>query len=193
MHTCLILILFSIKEITARHYFMKYILIFFAITLISCNQPITKSGKRYPDIKSFFEKEALRLSSIKKHVEKTVSRNGNKETKNIGNLNWLNEFNLFIESDINKPAWKEFYQISQKHDLTIYNALDSSLRTRYIIIKKKSDGTIKYVEIFNKTANSLYQSSEHLAYLTDSICSIKKQQNVILLGNNQYQIISRIK
>ncbi len=173
---------------------MKYILIlFFSIILVSCDDPIPKSNKKYFDIKSFFEREAQRLSSIKKGVEKTVSRNGYKETRKFNSLNWMNEFNLFIESDINKPAWKDRYQISQKNNFTIYMALDSNLRTRYILIKRKTNGTIDYIEILNKTINSLYQSSEQLTYLVDSVYYIKKQQNVRLIGNNEYEIIGNLK
>ncbi len=193
MHTYLILILFSIKRIAIRHYFMKNISIaFFTIVLIACNKPIPKSGNKYLDIKSFFEKEARRLSSLEKSVTKTVSRNGNKETKNLNNLNWINEFNLFIESDINKPAWKDSYQISQKNNILIYKALDSNLRTQHMLIKRKSDRNIGYIEIVNKTSNSLYQSSEHLTYLADSVYSIKKQQNISLIGNNKYEIMGRL-
>jgi hypothetical protein len=173
---------------------MKYILvIFFSVILLSCNKPAPKSGNKYPDIKSFFEKEAQRLSSVKRPVVKTVSRNGNRETTNAAHLNWTNEFNLFIESDINKPAWKDSYRVSQTGDLTLYKALDSNLRTRSILLKKKPDGTIRYVEIFNKTVNSLYQSSEHLTYLTDSLYYIRKQQNVLLIGNNRYEITGRFR
>jgi hypothetical protein len=52
-------------------------------------------------------KKARRLTRQNPTVNKTVAHNGAAESKKLQIANWAKELNLFTESDINKPAWKE--------------------------------------------------------------------------------------
>ncbi len=140
------------------------------------------------DLKGFFEQEAIRLSKTSATVEKTVSRNGISESKKDISPDWNIELSLFTESDINKPAWKDSYRISKDSTGTSYIALDNKLRTRSIRIRKNRQGDLSELVIFNRIANNLYSSTEELKYIPDSLYRIIKTQDVILLGNNNYEI-----
>ncbi|HEY1009552.1 MAG TPA: hypothetical protein VGE58_05550 [Daejeonella sp.] len=154
----------------------------------SCQAPGTKQAKKYMDLTGFFEKESARLSQTGVRVEKTVSRNGLSENKDNVLPNWETELSLFTESDINKAAWRDSYKIVQDSTMTTYIALDSKLRTRSIEIRKNQQGNLQGITIVNHTANALYSSAEELIYIPDSIYRIAKKQDVILLGNNNYEI-----
>ncbi|WP_139377336.1 hypothetical protein [Daejeonella lutea] len=143
---------------------------------------------KYVDLKTFFSEEITRLTKQKTYVDKTVSRNGVSESRNNILPDWESELSLFIESDINKPAWSSSYTINNDNSITTYTAADSKLRTRSIKIKKNTAGEIKTVSIVNMTNNALYSSSEELSYSPDSLYQIIKRQDVLFLGNNNYKI-----
>lgn len=144
------------------------------------------TGKFF-DIKGYFQADSLRLSKLNPLVTKTVVHNTDTETKKLHIENWGNELRLFIESDINKPAWKASYTVQDDSDFLIYKAKDPSLRTRDIIIKKMG-GKIKWILIFNHSTNALYESEEKLSYYPDSLYEIRKLQKVKLMGLEKYTI-----
>ncbi|WP_026898657.1 hypothetical protein [Daejeonella oryzae] len=175
---------------------MRYFIVFLcAASLFSCsqNKQTTKKTGSYFEVKEFFEKEVKRLQKSNPVVTKIVSRNNVSQTKDIRDINWENELSLFIESDINKPAWNDSYKIRVDGLNTLYTATDTSLRTRELRIRKDKDGFIKQVEIQNKTINRLYQSTEKLIYFPDSLYQIHKTQNVLIIGNNRYFIQGNLK
>ncbi len=163
------------------------------LMLASCAEPIEKPASPFEDIKGFFEAEVSRLAEIKKTVNKTVKRNEVSETKNNVPVIWKDELALFIESDINKPAWRNSYKTVRDSSNIYYSATEKGLRTRSISIKKNPAGHIIHVSIINETKNYLYQSSESLIYIPDSIYLINKNQDVLFLGNNKYSITGLLK
>ena len=167
---------------------MKYAL-FITLIISGCAGSSTSVKQNsYLDLTKFFSSEITKLEKLEPNVRKTVSRNGLRETKSLNNINWKSELSLFIESDINKSAWKNSYKITNSKNEVIYTALDSSLRTKRIFITRSPEGMVKKVLIVNKISNMLYESSEELLYITDSIYTINKQQHVVLVGDNDYKI-----
>lgn len=169
------------------------VFIFILFILISCRDTEQKSAPRYMDLKGFFEGESLRLQNLKLKIRKSVGRNGIFESKNNISVDWKNEFSLFTESDINKPAWINSYKITGDSINIFYTAIDSNLHTRSIHIKKDTYGRLVLISILNYTRNNLYKSSESLSYAPDSIYKIVKHQDVLLLGNNKYEITGILK
>ena len=169
------------------------VFIFIIFILISCRDTEQKSTTRYMDLKGFFEGESNRLQKLNIKIKKSVGRNGIFETKNNITVDWKNELSLFTESDINKPAWNNRYKITGDSINIFYKAIDSNLHTRSIHIKKDSSGRLVHISILNYTSNNLYNSSESLSYTPDSIYKIVKHQDVLLLGNNKYEITGILK
>lgn len=175
---------------------MRYIGIFLSLIVLmsSCKQAEVKPSEAvYEDIKTYFESEAGRLSEKKTLVNKTIEQNGSDESRNQISVNWLDEFSLFMASDINKPAWKDSYKTIKERNQISYFAKDSSLKTQLIKIQKDEQGKIKKIDISNRTKNYLYESTEELSYIPDSIYTIQKKQNVIFLGENSLFIKSILK
>lgn len=163
-------------------------IIFLLFLLVSCERTKQTQSIRFFDLKAFFTGEICRLATQKIKVNKTVSRNGISESKKNIFPNWETELSLFLESDINKPAWTDSYLVSNNNYSTSYIASDSKLRTRKIVIKKNNEGKIVELSVVNRTTNFLYSSSEALLYIPDSLYQITKKQDVILLGKNSYKI-----
>ncbi|MES3017229.1 MAG: hypothetical protein V4721_05600 [Bacteroidota bacterium] len=163
-------------------------LIFVLILFSSCGTEGKAPESTYADIKGYFHKESNRLSKSKAKVNKTVSRNGVSETKENISPEWDTELSLFAESDINKPAWSNSYNVSHENGDILYTANDSKLRTRSVRIAKNQQGRITKLYILNSTKNYLYSSSEELLYMPDSLYQIIKKQDVLLIGNNSYKI-----
>ena len=149
--------------------------------------------KHFFDLRGYFDKEAKRLQLENPIIQKTVSQNTDSEEKQLRLNDWKTELELFAESDINKPAWKDSYRIIQKGLVTQYLAKDPDLKTRKILIRMSDKTTISQISIVNKSDNALYSSIEQLDYFPDSLYSIQKKQNVRVIGENFYAVSARLK
>jgi len=174
-----------------RFYIAMFLLVFFAAC--SSKENSSNTTKTYFDIQGYFENEAARLQQKKPLVEKSVSQNNQPEKKDIKIADWKTEFELFTESDINKPAWKNSYRLIKKGTITELISKDENLKTQKIIIRKGEKGNIAHIFILNKVSNSLYSTTEELNYFPDSLYSIIKNQDVQFIGKNRYTISAKFK
>jgi|SRR5665213_2228084 len=162
----------------------------FLITLLTaCKPDVKEAGAtlKYFDLQGYFSREAARLTKMNRSVLKTVSHNGVTESKKVHIGNWARELDLFIGSDINRPAWKDSYTVSNSDNILLYRAKYPELATREIIIKRENR-QVKWILIFNGTKNKLYQTIGKLTYYPDSLYAISKFQKVLFLGNNSYKV-----
>ena len=168
----------------------------FVISFAACKPDIKETGAtvKYFDLKAYFKADLARLSKIPQPILKSVTHNGVTESKKVKIDDWTKELSLFSESDINKPAWRDSYNVQQTDHTLIYMAKEDEddLKTREILINKKTDGSVKYIKIFNYKTNKLYTTKETLTYIPDSIYKIEKTQYVRLLGINKYVIVGRL-
>lgn len=151
-----------------------------------------KNVNYFFDLKSYFSNTAKNLAKTNPLILKSVSKNEASETKKIKIKDWQQELALFIDADINKPAWKDRYVKDSTAIKIIYTAKEKDLKTQKIVINMML-GAPKKIEIETEITNFLYQTREHLIYYPDSCYSIKKSQNVFLLGQNNYKITGLLK
>lgn len=142
------------------------------------------------DLAGYFKTQATVLPQ--QAILKTVSKNGIPETKNIVIKDWNQELQLFIQSDINKAAWKDSYRKDSTENILHYVAIDTALRVRSIRIAFENDVPNEVI-IHTQSKNVLYHTTEDLTYIPDSLYQITKHQKVILLGLNDYQITGKLK
>ena len=171
----------------------KYLLFTGGLLLLccwcACKPEIKETGAklRYFDLKGFFKVDSARLVKLNPSVKKTVSHNGETETKMLKIINWGQEFGLFTSSDINKPAWKDSYAVQENADSVVYKAKYPELKTREIIIHKQ-DGKVTSVYILNYIHNILYTTTETLKYAPGHYYLIEKHQKVRVMGANNYLV-----
>lgn len=153
-----------------------------------CKPDIKNTGNEaYFDIAGYFKAQTKELSKQNPSVNKTATHNGQSETKKVKIGNWEGEFEQFIASDINKPAWRQSYTVSNGTGITVYKAKSKDLKTQKVILKEV-DGKLVWIYIYNHNKNLLFESYEDLAYYPDSVYTIKKWQHVKLMGVNRYEI-----
>ncbi|WP_295672104.1 hypothetical protein [uncultured Mucilaginibacter sp.] len=154
-------------------------------TLPACKPEIKNNGGF--DLTGYLKKDAAKLKKLNRPVDKTVTHNGVTETKTLHIADWNSELGLFIDADINKPAFKNSYQVIDEDSLLVYKAKEKDLKVRELIIKRTGGG-IRYVLIYNKVENLLYKTTQKLTYFPDSVYRIETVQHVKLLGTNTYFI-----
>jgi len=161
----------------------------FIALLPACKPDIKETGASltYFDLKGYFKSSAARLTKHNKPVLKTAIHNGISQSKKVNIVNWDVELSLFSASDINKPAWKNSYQVQNTGNAIFYKTQDPDLETKEITINKDGD-KVKWIIIINHAENLLYETKEKLTYVPDSMYRIEKWQHVRLLGTNTYDI-----
>lgn len=163
--------------------------------LASCGSENTAklASPTYFSLKDFFSNESKRLEGLNLNIKKSISDNGQTEGQILQINNWKNELSLFSESDINKPAWKNSYEVKEYGDSTLYIAKEANLRTRKIKIGRNEAKQVNTISIENATDNFLYKTHEALSYSTDSGYVIVKHQEVKVLGTHNYIIRGNFK
>jgi len=177
-------------QINVHQYWAWAVAIFFTF-LSSCKPENIQEGTKpmYFDLAGYFKSNTAKLHKLNHPTQKTVMHNGLSQTKTVHIDNWGLELGLFIQSDINKPAWRDRYSVqSGKDGSIVYMAKTPELKTREVVITKNKDKSIKWIMIYNASKNLLYQTNEVLGYIPDSIYTIKKTQHVRFLGTNKYFI-----
>ncbi len=170
---------------------LRLIAILFLFT--GCNYKTEEAARKqiyYFSLVNYFENQSSLLEN--KSIVKTVAKNNVTETRKVTISNWEQEFALFVESDINKAAWKDSYTKDSTANKIKYQAKVDDLRVRSIEIDLKNNKPAK-ITILNQSNNLLYHTTETLIYIPDSLYQIKKHQKVILLGLNNYEITGLLK
>src|SRR5437868_4105224 len=73
----------------------------------------TVDNKKFFDLKAYFTSEVARLTKSDPLVAKTAVQNKESETLRQHIKNWDSELSLFVDADINKPAWANSYSVSE--------------------------------------------------------------------------------
>ena len=142
----------------------------------------------YFSLADYFEKEAARLQQQDPEINKTVAKDDEEERKNIHVADWNKEFSLFIDADINKPAWQNSYRVDSAGLSVTYTSTDSALRTKQIRVEKSDTGAVTHIHVTSEVSNMLYQTYEQLDYYVDSLYRITKRQHVRIIGKSHYTV-----
>src|SRR3546814_3195671 len=89
----------------------------------------------------------LRLDREQPQVEKTVMKNDQQEHRSMNGLDWKTELKVFLNSDINKPAWRDSYKVDSSGSGLRYQALEPDLKVRSIHISREPTGQVTGIEI----------------------------------------------
>ena len=138
-------------------------LIIFCALLSACN-PEIKEGqtKRYFDLKGLVETQIKTLNKQKLVVQKTILMSNKVENQSINTIDWAKELELFIQTDLNKPAFAQSYQVDSSLAGVKYTLKETEkLPVKYLTISKIGEDTIK-VEALVSNENYLYETERHL-------------------------------
>jgi len=174
--------------------FYGILFVFISALCFACTSTPTTEEKvqsatdRYFSLEHYFAEQSRRLTQAEVMIVKTVDVNGNTETKTLKITNWESELAAFMDSDINKAAWRNSYAVDSSEHTIVYTSLEPNLRTKQIKLKRSESGEVKEIYINNEISNLLYTSQEYLRFYPDSLYEIIRDQTVRIMGKNRYQI-----
>ncbi len=159
--------------------------IFLVGLIIFLSTCIDESGVRnqklaFFDLKGYFEKQ-LEILPQNTSVYKITSVNGNRIEKKIDSIDFSQELKVFEESDINKVAWIDKYEVDSIFDdkgslyQIVYQSTDEKLKTQRLSISFDQN-TIDSIEIFNNASGSVAKLEQHLQYIPSFGYSIESKQ-----------------
>lgn len=153
--------------------------LFLSIALLfsgACDRPENDNAKpapgpnQYFDVAGFVEKQIELLNQEKPRAEKQVIENGKStETKTLTNVNWRKELELFTELDLNKPAFRNAYNVQVQ---------DSAGFTHHTYRRKPdAEGTVLFLAV---TINP-QQQVHHLK-------AVRQNQNTLIYTRQEMQL-----
>lgn len=147
--------------------FIKCLSVIIFLFLMGCDQPQDKKTekKTYYDVKGFIETQIAFLSEQKPQVSKQMSVAGKKEERSTKNVDWKKELELFIQADINKPAYSKSYVVEKPDSLTVIYTLKSTenLPVRYLKVQlDEISGNSISIKALLRSENKLYKSEKNI-------------------------------
>lgn len=135
--------------------------------LAGCQTPAEKNDQPavYYNVKGFVENQIQLLNRQKPTVEKTMVVGSDQEKRTTNEVNWQKELELFVQADINKPAYRQSYAIARPDSLTYEYTIQTQedLPVRYLkIVLDKPDGQPALIEAKILAQNKLYESEKNL-------------------------------
>ena len=185
---------------------IKYLFLIFLFFFIGCDQPQEKSDnkKAYFDLKGFIETQITFLSEQKPTVDKKMRVSGRDESRLTKQIDWKKELELFVQADINKPAYSKSYKISKPDSLTTIYTLktEENIPVKSIRIQlDKATGNPVLIQALVHAENKLYQSEKNIEmhcvnesnqwHITSY--SIKGYQKLVAMDKKNFDISAQVK
>jgi len=176
------------------------------LLLSGCDQPQEKAKEKkiYYDIKGFIETQIEFLSEQKPIVDKVMSVSGKNESRSTREIDWKKELELFIQADINKPAYSKSYAVSKPDSLTSVYTLktEENISVKWVRIQlDKTTGNPVLIQARLRSENKLYQSEKNVElhcksesnqwHLTSY--SIKGYQKLATMDRKDFDIQAEVK
>lgn len=170
-----------------------FLMICITIFFISCGSNSTQ--KKFFDIPGYFKTEIDSLKKSNYIVSKTAVYNGDTSRQEIkaSEMNWEKEFAIFLEADINKPA----YYANMKQSKGVANDTDfhsdiytnSSLKNSIQLVEVgfqelgKQVDRATYVRVKLEKSNLVSETSIEALYSKDYKYWVKGKQKIKNLGD----------
>ena len=176
------------------------------LLLSGCDQPQEKAKEKkiYYDLKGFIETQIEFLSEQKPIVDKVMSVSGKNESRSTREVDWKKELELFIQADINKPAYSKSYAVSKPDSLTSVYTLktEENISVKSVRIQlDKTTGNPVLIQARLRSENKLYQSEKNVElhcksesnqwHLTSY--SIKGYQKLATMDRKNFDIQAKVK
>ncbi len=145
----------------------------------------SKATQQFFDIKGFFENEIQHLQKANPRVIKLVAIDQHTETKELKGVDFKKELDLFIKSDINKPAWSDKYIAdslfeSNKALTSIkYRSKDPNLKIQFIEVTFDESREVSQITIHNQVNSLIAKTNEVLRYEVGKGYSIENEQSIL--------------
>ena len=178
---------------------MKSSIILIAIVLLvtACAEESTNITKKYFDLSAVIQSQIKILNKKKPSFIKTVWNENTPETKTIIIQDWAKEFELFLQADLNKPAYLNSYDVVETDTLLNYHLKNTeSLPVKSLTIHKVN-GKFESIEATVQNKNYLYESNKqirlHLAGGQVDSYFINGTQQLVFGDKKVFKIEAKVK
>lgn len=168
------------------HYrFLTIVAAILLFSLVSCRQEEARDDapKVYYDLKDFIENQIVYLNEKKPEVNKTAVLGSKREASKTREVDWKKELELFLQADINKPSYRQSYEVVQNGPLHYEYRLKPGNDLPVAYLKIDTDSVLKqplHVEALIRASNKVYNSEKKL------VLNAAKRDN--LLEVNTYEV-----
>lgn len=150
----------------------------------------SENTSEYYAVHAFFKKEVDSLQHHNPIVQKTVGKDDDQETKVMHIKDWNAELGAFLSIDLSKAAYQDMYEVDSTAQQITYTAKSDEVDIQSLSIDLDAVGQVSAMKVVRNESNFLYQNKEQLSYVRGKEYSILKEQHILLLGTNKYQIVS---
>jgi hypothetical protein len=186
--------------------YWKYLPIFIWSSCLQTEGAKPSAVSKWFDLKQFISKSNEILPK-NAPFEKTLQVQGTTESKKEVITDWANELAVFAQSDINRPAWRDKYQVDTLKITTEQNpviaddttavhmirhiAKDKSLKTKSLSIKTNRKYEPLVIEILNEQSHFFSHSQQHLIWDLREGYSITAQQKMLFMDATETRLKGR--
>lgn len=132
---------------------------------------------QYFDVTGFVQAQIKLLNEQKPEAVKKVTETGrSSETKKMTDLNWASELGVFLELDLNKPAFRNAYTINRQQEpitgdvtLTYRPKPGFDNNIQYLIIRTDAAGQVKALKGLQVANNPLLTTRRELQLTTQAV------------------------
>ncbi len=126
-----------------------------------------KEHQKYFDLKNYFTEQAGLLNAQKTGMEKTLTEGDRKQSKVFETVDWKAELQSFMETDMNKPAWKNSFTcdsvLKDSVCVVTYTSAEDFVPVKKVVITEEND-TIKKIFIESEKKNKFYSAQVWMEY-----------------------------
>lgn len=167
------------------HYrFYTFVAAVLLFSLVSCRREESQDDapKLYYDLKGFIENQIVYLSEKKPKVSKTALLGSKRETSETRGIDWKKELELFVQADINKPSYRQRYEVVQNGPLHYEYRLKPGNDLPVAYLKIDTDSILRqplHVEALIRASNKIYNSEKKVilnAAKRDNLVEIKSYE-----------------
>jgi len=144
--------------------FAAFIGITLSIGLFSCNSNTPANSKNnYFNLKDFLQKEIQNQQNQGFKLQKSIILDQKKEDKILSEIKLADELSLFINADLNKPAFANSYDNLSENGILWYSLkTDENLPVKKMVIHLDAFEHPENIEIVIQEKNILFQTEKKL-------------------------------
>ncbi len=164
---------------------------------VSCKEESTTTVHKYFDLNTAITNQISVLDRMKPTFSKTVWNDNVPEKKEVKIEDWSKEFELLLQTDLNKPAYLNSYEVSKSDSSIVYQLKKSeNLPVKSIkILIKNNQMTAFDAKIANQ--NYLYETDKHVKMtLVGNVVNyylIEGTQKLVFGDKKAFKIEAKIK
>jgi len=166
------------------------------LALTSCQNPAetTTEPNVYYDVEGFVQSQIQLLSQQQPTIEKTMVVGQDEEKRTTKAVDWKKEFELFLQADINKPAFRQSYATQRPDSLTYAYTIRTGedLPVQFLkVILDKNSGKPALIEAKISSKNKLYESEKNLSMRSEAKAGVWRVASYQIKGFQELVISDR--